>query len=100
MPVSIIQDQTIAILRHDLNLSDKTQLTTAISFQTGRNGTSGLDWYDARDPRPDYYRNLPSYVLDDVQKAAITEKLMSDEAADRLTGTICIMSITMRKKPY
>lgn len=76
--------QPIAILRHDLNLSDKTQLTTAISFQTGRNGTSGLDWYDARDPRPDYYRNLPSYVLDDVQKAAITEKLMSDEAARQI----------------
>ena len=27
----------------------------------GKNGYTALDWYDAQDPRPDYYRNLPSY---------------------------------------
>ena len=30
-------------------------------WRTGKNGYTALDWYDAPDPRPDYYRNLPSY---------------------------------------
>ena len=30
-------------------------------YRFGKNGYTALDWYDAQDPRPDYYRNLPSY---------------------------------------
>lgn len=40
---------------------DKTKVTAAVSFRFGQNGYSALDWNAAADPRPDYYRNLPSY---------------------------------------
>ncbi len=41
--------------------SDKTKITAAVSYRFGQNGYSALDWNSAADPRPDYYRNLPSY---------------------------------------
>ncbi len=40
---------------------DKTKVTAAVLFRFGQNGYSALDWNSAADPRPDYYRNLPSY---------------------------------------
>jgi hypothetical protein len=53
--------QPFAILRHDCTLSDKATLTTAIGYMTGRYGRTQLDWFNAPDPRPDYYRYLPDY---------------------------------------
>ncbi|MDF1697225.1 MAG: TonB-dependent receptor [Saprospiraceae bacterium] len=53
--------QPIAILRHDWTINSKTTLTTSIAGQTGKFGTTRLDWYNANDPRPDYYRKLPSF---------------------------------------
>ncbi len=41
--------------------NEKTRITAAASFRFGQNGYSALDWNSAADPRPDYYRNLPSY---------------------------------------
>lgn len=55
------QHQPLAILTHEWKIDAKSLLTTAASFQFGRYGVTSLDWYDAYDPRPDYYRNLPSY---------------------------------------
>lgn len=51
----------IAILNHDWNISKNTSLKSAVFFQTGKYGISRLDWQDAPDPRPDYYRKLPSF---------------------------------------
>lgn len=75
--------QPMVILRHDLDVSDKTHITTALSYQFGRYGSSALDWYNARDPRPDYYRKLPSYI-DNEQAAAVETILRRDEAARQL----------------
>lgn len=44
-----------------------TKLTTGASFRVVQYSTSALNWYNARDPRPDYYRYLPSYYTDDQQ---------------------------------
>lgn len=38
------------------------QTTALLSF--GFNNTTSLNWHDAQDPRPDYYRYLPSYQID------------------------------------
>lgn len=71
--------QPMGILRHDWQLSSKTELTTAVSYTFGRDGDTALDWYDARDPRPDYYRRLPSYIDDPIQAAAVEELLRENE---------------------
>ena len=38
-----------------------TTWTTSLFASFGRDGLSALNWYDAKDPRPDYYRYFPSY---------------------------------------
>ncbi|MDD6228392.1 MAG: carboxypeptidase-like regulatory domain-containing protein [Bacteroidales bacterium] len=37
------------------------QLNTGAAFRASFYSSSALNWYMAPDPRPDYYRNLPSY---------------------------------------
>ncbi len=51
----------IIMLNHYWTINDKTKLQTGLTYVTGKVKSSALNWYDARDPRPDYYRNLPSY---------------------------------------
>lgn len=41
-----------------------TSLNTGFAFRSVNYSTSALNWYNARDPRPDYYRYLPSYWSD------------------------------------
>ena len=43
--------------------SNKYKITTTFATSFGRNNTTGLNWHDAPDPRPDYYKYLPSYFL-------------------------------------
>ncbi|MFK8102095.1 MAG: carboxypeptidase-like regulatory domain-containing protein [Saprospiraceae bacterium] len=70
--------QPIFILRHDWTVNEKSSITTAVSYQFGRNGTTALDWRDANDPRGDYYRNLPSFI-DDPEIAAIQEEWYKED---------------------
>lgn len=44
--------------------SVNTTLNTAAAFHKSFYASSALNWYNARDPRPDYYRYLPSYYED------------------------------------
>jgi len=53
------------ILNHYWTINPETELNTAISYTIGKNGTSALNWYNSADPRPDYYRYLPSYAEQD-----------------------------------
>ena len=57
-------NEPIAFLKWDFNPSDKFSASTTVLYRFGKNGYTALDWYDAQDPRPDYYRNLPSYFMD------------------------------------
>lgn len=50
-----------AILSHIWKINDKMSLTTGIGTHYNRYGGTALNWYNAPDPRPDYYRYLPSY---------------------------------------
>ncbi len=54
--------QPITILNYRYAPSNTLRWNTSISFQAGKNRNSALDWYNAENPRPDYYRNLPSYL--------------------------------------
>ncbi len=53
--------QPITMLRHDWTISDKMRVSTSAAYMTGKNAASGLNWFLAPDPRPDYYRNLASF---------------------------------------
>lgn len=70
--------QPIGILTHDWKVSDKTTLVTAAAITVGNRSTTGIDWYNAADPRPDYYRYLPSWQLDPVYAEQVRQELMSN----------------------
>ncbi|HPF91104.1 MAG TPA: TonB-dependent receptor [Flavobacteriales bacterium] len=46
---------------HYFKPSEGTEWNTSLFYTFGRDGSSGLNWFDAKDPRADYYRYLPSY---------------------------------------
>lgn len=48
-------------LQHYWTPNDKWQVNTTLYYWFGKGGSTALEWGEAADPRPDYYRNLPSY---------------------------------------
>lgn len=52
------------ILSHYFTPGKKTKVTSSLAYSFGKYGNTALDWYKTRDPRPDYYRYLPSYTSD------------------------------------
>lgn len=54
-------DEPIFMLSHFWKPSTKTNITTNITYQFGHIGNSRIDFQNARNPDPTYYRNLPSY---------------------------------------
>ncbi len=53
--------EPVTILKYTLTPADNLETSATLLWRTGKNGYTAMDWYDASDPRPDYYRNLPSY---------------------------------------
>ena len=54
-----------AILSHIWRINDRTRLITGLAGHYSRYGGTALNWYNGPDPRPDYYRYLPSYNQSD-----------------------------------
>ena len=57
--------EPVTILKYTATPSDNLEASATMVWRTGKNGYTAMDWYDAADPRPDYYRNLPSYYYMD-----------------------------------
>ncbi len=55
--------EPIVTLKYDYTPSEDFSASATLLYRTGYNGYTALDWYDAQDPRPDYYKNLPSYFF-------------------------------------
>jgi hypothetical protein len=70
--------QPILMLRHDYEPNSNFSLNTSMAYQFGRGGRTSLDWFDAPDPRPDYYRRLPSFQQDSETAAAVDEAFRND----------------------
>ncbi len=51
------------ILNHYFKLNEKTNITSSLFYVFGKEGNTRLNWYNTADPRPDYYKNLPSYYV-------------------------------------
>ena len=55
----------------------QTSFTTTAYYFAGRAGQTALEWGEAKDPRPDYYRNLPSYYLNHASSTAEYEEQLN-----------------------
>ena len=53
-----------AIVSHEFKIDEKQLLRTGLAFHYSMYSNSALTFYNAPDPRPDYYRNLPFYQYD------------------------------------
>lgn len=58
--------QPIFILNYTHRPSEKTRWNTAVGYEAGPYRSSTIDFYNAYSPRPNYYRNLPSYYYSQV----------------------------------
>ncbi len=67
-------------LSHYWDINEKSKLTTTLYHATGRTGSTGINWFDAKNPRPDYYKYRPSYWQD--QNPAYAEQLAQQWATD------------------
>jgi hypothetical protein len=77
--------QPLSILTHYWDFNEKTKITTSAAYSFGRGGRTALNWYDSADPRPDYYRYLPSYyVTNDNLADYYTNMWQNDEAFRQL----------------
>jgi hypothetical protein len=77
-------NEPMFIFNHYWNINTKTKLTNSLAYSFGRNGTSNLNWYNAPDPRPDYYRYLPSYSLIDT----LIDPSIAQTIADNWTNDV------------
>ena len=50
--------------------SRKTNFQTSVYYFAGPGSQTTLEWGEAPDPRPDYYKNLPSYYLTNAHSTA------------------------------
>jgi hypothetical protein len=72
-------NQPVAMLRHDWKISRRTSVITNLGMQWGTYASTRINQFNSPDPRPDYYRKLPSYATDPAVKELITNYLSADE---------------------
>ncbi len=53
-----------AILSYDWKISENQSFKAGLGYHYSMYSNSALTFYNAPDPRPDYYRNLPSFLWD------------------------------------
>lgn len=67
-----------AILSHDFKIDANQRLRTGLAYHYSLYSGSALDFYNAPDPRPDYYRNLPSFQTDQSMIDQLTTMWQTD----------------------
>lgn len=71
------------MLSHLFKINTSEQLNTTLFYNFGKTGYTSLNWNDAPNPRPDYYRYLPSYYYD--MGDTVNGKLMESNWANNST---------------
>ena len=67
-----------AILNWLWKPNESTSLNTGFAYHKSFYSKAALNWYRAADPRPDYYRYLPSYYTDDAIVDLYTDRWTSE----------------------
>lgn len=86
--------QPVAIFNHEFRLRNNTTLTTAASYSFGDRSVTAFDWYNAADPRPDYYRYLPSYTR---TWASTPDASQATRLADLMRSDISLRQINWQR---
>lgn len=70
--------QPIALLGYDWKISNQTKLNTAVSFQSGRNGGTALQWASGSNPAGDYHQKLPSRIENEETRQLVINAIKAD----------------------
>ena len=90
--------QPIFMLRHDFTPNKNLRWTNSFSHQFGENGNTRLDWFNANDPRPDYYRKLPSFQTNPDVAALVKDRLLRSEAARQINWDEILLTNLMAEQ--
>ena len=80
-PNSKYTNVPVLSIRYEKRWADKASLQVNFGLAIGEQGTSQLDWTSTADPRPDYYRYLPSYSKDSSTRSQLTKWFESNPQA-------------------
>jgi hypothetical protein len=72
-PNSKYTNVPVLSIRHEKNWTEKAIVQLNLGLAVGEQGTSQLDWTSTADPRPDYYRYLPSYSKDSSMRSQLNK---------------------------
>ncbi len=64
--------------------NDRTALTTTLMARLGEESYRGLSWQNAPNPRPDYYRYLPSFYADPATRERVAELWRTEESVRQI----------------
>lgn len=68
----------MAVLSHTWKISKQTKLVSGFGARYSQYGSTALNWYNSADPRPDYYRYLPSYQTDQQLKELVANEWLTN----------------------
>ncbi|HOO99283.1 MAG TPA: TonB-dependent receptor [Bacteroidales bacterium] len=77
-------NKPLLTLAHIWNPGEKVDVQTTVGYWFGKSGYSALNWYDPLDPRPDYYRKLPSYYTDQEDSLRIATAWVNDPSVSHI----------------
>ncbi len=68
--------QPVTLLVYEFKPGRRSNWTTSLGHVSGKRKSSSFDWYNAPDPRPDYYKYLPgNYEISQPKQAAALRTL-------------------------
>ncbi len=76
----------VFILSHYWDINENQRLTTSFAYQFGKNGSTAINWFNAADPRPEYYRKWPSYFDD-------TDSTVAQQLRDQLVANPDLLQV-------
>lgn len=92
--------EPIAMLNYNWQITENTSLAVATSLRFGYNGYSALTWHKGEDPRPDYYRKLPSYYGDKLTRRMALNNIASVNGLDPIFSDVDLATDKLKVKEF
>ncbi|MBW6483856.1 MAG: TonB-dependent receptor [Vicingaceae bacterium] len=77
--------QPYLMLNHYFDISKKTHLTSSLYYTFGKSGNTRLNWNNTADPRPEYWKNLPSAFENPGDEAQFAQQTALWESQNPIT---------------
>ena len=69
---------------YNWDIDERSNFALTVAYSFGYNGTEALTWGEASDPRPDYYRKLPSYYTNPAIREQLANEFRNNSSVNQL----------------